>query len=221
MRKLTIPLFRFNELELEARKKAIKGISEIYDPFEVYVGDFEKSINGFVETMGLRFNRYACFNWSIDPVVSFNIVFSETYEIHELNLRGRRLQKWLYNNFWNRVTQGKYYGKVLCEEDKAGRRYCRSVFRESRIIADKEACVFSGTVYDTYFTGPIIEFISLRNPNEFVSVEGIIRDALLSGFTAFKEDIEYYRSDEGVSEYIDANDFEFLKDGTFYKDSLM
>ena len=217
MRKLTIPLFQLDELEPEPRARAIGEISEIYDPFGLYVGGFGKSINGFVEAMGLRFNRYARFDWSIDPVVDFNIVFAETYETNELNLRGRRLQKWLYNNFWQKITQGKYYSKVLCEEDKAGRRYCRSIFRESRVIVDKEACMFFGTVYDTYFTKPIIEFISLRNPNEFISIEGIIRGALLSGLTAFKEDIDYYKSDEGVSEYINVNDYEFLKDGTFYK----
>ena len=218
MRALKIGLYQLDELEPDARAKAIKEISEIYDPFDFYAGEFDKSISGFVEAMGLRFNRFTSCRWAIDPDISFNVVFSEDYELHELKLQGRRLQKWLYNNFWGKITQGKYYGKTV--KDDSNSLKFRHVFRHSNIITDKNACVFSGTVYDTYFIQPVINFIETRYPCESLFTEDVVGYAITQGLLAFKEDMDYYRSDEGVSEYTDANDFEFLKDGTFYKDNL-
>lgn len=197
----------------------MQEILRVYDSFEFYVGDFERSINGFIEAIGMKFNNRYNVTWRLDPTITFSVTYAEPCGLNALRPRGRRLQKWVYNRFWEKITQGKYYGRVIQERAINGYN-CRHVFRHSNIIVDKAACVFSGTCYDILFIKPIIDFIDERYPCDTASFGGLVCTALMNGLKGFKEEMDYHKSEEGVSAYAEANGFEFLKNGEFYTHNL-
>lgn len=127
--------------------------------------------------------------------------FTSHYSEEEDNLKGVRLLKYLVNNYWNDLYLPKTYWS---------RNYKKK--RKSRVFVSDD-CVLTGYCIDYEILKPIYDF--LKAPDETTLYE--LMDKCLDGFfKACRDDMEYQFSEETFAESCEANDYEFLSDGTMF-----
>ncbi len=118
-------------------------------------------------------------------------------------IRGNRLRTWIVNNLLPDLTSTKYYGKRYGENAK---------FRFSKIFTEVDECNLTGVCFDYDFLKPLMDFV--KKPNKYVDNYQL---ALTSLNRIAQELIDaerdYFYSDEGFSEYCEADNMEFLQDG--------
>jgi hypothetical protein len=77
-----------------------------------------------------------------------------------------------------------------------------------------DCCVLTGYCIDYDILKPLYDFI--KTPNDSETLEDILYDCLQSWVYACQDDYETQRSFEYVSEFLDANNFEFTENGELY-----
>ena len=73
---------------------------------------------------------------------------------------------------------------------------------------------FTGYVFDENLLDPIRAFI--KKPNVSTTYQGLIDDCLSEWVKAYISDWEYAYSDEGIDDFLIANEYEFEKNGKRY-----
>ena len=74
--------------------------------------------------------------------------------------------------------------------------------------------LLTGMCYDADMLSPIWDFMD--SPSDGVTYEELITDCFYQLEQVLKADDEYQHSDEAISETIEANAYQFTKDGNFY-----
>lgn len=194
MKTVTINLFEFDELSEEAKRIAVRHFQEDDTLDESVHSDSMQSLNAFNELFKIQL-----INWHPNGLYKPGYRLLEDDQI--LDLSGRRLQKYLWNNY-GEIYKGKFYY-----------RFGRS--RHSRIlIHGAGSCPFTGCVYDDVVLNPVYDFINARNP------EGNFRqliDACLNLLSATVEsETEYIYSKEGIEELIGNGEYWFTEIGRLY-----
>lgn len=127
--------------------------------------------------------------------------FTSHYSEEEDNLKGTRLLKYLVNNYWNDL----YLPKTIW-----GHNY--KTKRKSRVFVSDDS-VLTGYCMDYEILKPIYDF--LKSPDDNTLYE--LMDRCLDGFfKACRDDMEYQLSEEAFAESCEANNYEFLSNGTLF-----
>jgi len=192
MRIIETEVFEFDELSDEAKEMAITGFRED----EYFWGeDDRKTLEEFEKIFPVKVGRWeygychSYINFEMDTWVDNDV----------LSFTGVRLLKYLVNHYWHNLFKGKF----IC-----GDKYPK--FRHSKVIFDN-SCVLTGCCLDMDILNPIYEF--LKKPDEHTTLEELMRDCLQSWLSACDNEVEYQNSDEAIIERIEANSYEFTKDG--------
>lgn len=127
--------------------------------------------------------------------------FTSPYSEEEDNLKGVRLLKYLVNNYWNDL----YIPKTIW-----GHNY--KTKRKSRVFVTND-CVLTGYYMDYEILQPIYDF--LKAPDNTTLYE-LMNKCLNGFFKACRDDMEYQLSEEAFAESCEANNYEFLSDGTLF-----
>lgn len=118
-------------------------------------------------------------------------------------ISGNRLRTWIVNNILPDLTSTKYYGKRYGENAK---------FRFSKIFTEVDECNLTGVCFDYDFLKPLMDFV--KEPNENVNNYQLARtDLNMIAQELIAAEMDYFYSDEGFSEYCEAENIEFLRDG--------
>lgn len=215
MKTIRIKIYKFDELNQEAQSKAIEDFrNNGVDTYFIY-DDAYNSVKAFNEVFGTREGS----NSWLD--VSTNHINDAILE-----LKGFRLQKYIWNNYYNSLFKPKFYNaiadnKILIHpcievhkyDVSKGSRCSSSNFYFSR-IQKNNSCVLTGVCYDDDLLQPIYEFLEKR---DFSNCSATFYDLLNECFHNLKEsienEVEYRNSDEAIIEDIHENDYEFTKDG--------
>lgn len=208
MRTIEIKVYSFDELNEEAKETALYNfkpcIDFIYD-------DARQTILNACELLGLKTSS----NSWLEP--DLNCI-----DDNIMNLSGLRLRKYFLNNF--ELYKGKHYNVKANKPIKHNRVVTKGPFKTGNYFVayysaiQKEACsILTGMCYDDYFLRPIYDLIAFKDKNlKNKTFEDVIIDCFHSLEKTLKSEEEYSYSEEGKTEEIIANDYEFLEDGSIY-----
>lgn len=189
----TYEAYNFHELTRVAQAKAYNHWLE-YDDYKC---DEENraTLYAFERIFNVKADK-----WSYDRY-TYIYRFTSYYSEEENNLKGTRLLKYIVNNYWHDL----YIPKTIW-----GHNY--KTKRESRVFVTND-CVLTGYCMDYEILQPIYDF--LKVPDNITLYE--LMDKCLNGFfKACRDDMKYQLSEEAFAESCEANDCEFLSDGTLF-----
>jgi hypothetical protein len=211
MKTISINLYQFDELSEEAKQNAIDHFREselFYTPF--YVDEANNTLEKFCDIFSIKYR-------SIDYLEPYRNDYSIHLDDNILALTGQRLANYIWNNHKKDIFKGKYYGKLVktfkdgspievSKEHPAGMRHIK---RYSKILLDN-SCVLTGVCYDQDVLDPIYKF--LEHPKE-LTIEELIDRCIKNLCKSVRSEYEYQTSNEGLTEYINNNDYWFTIDG--------
>ncbi len=205
MRTIRIKLYKFNELSDQAKQQAIEDYrnQDNYDGNYSEIGD---SVKAVIELFNLKTGR----QW--DDIRTGHI------EDSILELKGVRLYKYLINNYYNELFTPKYIGSK--DRKITGKQFIFEVRKDykgndytqiySRLFKDN-CCPLTGVCYDNSLLDPVYSFLS--RPGKNITFEDLIRDIENAITKCYRDEEEWINSDEYITENIEANEYEFTKDG--------
>jgi len=218
MRTIRTKIYSFDELGTEAKENALNQYRNNNLNHDFIYNDAYKTVKVFNEVFDLKEGRNS---W---------LDFSTNFENDIEDLKGLRLQKYILNNYGNDLFKRKYlkHGELTKEEPKKWHRMRKSyvinqgpnkgLFSSSyysNLFIDN-SCVLTGMCYDDDMLKPIYDFLNQREFNENETFETILNECFTAIEKTIENDKEYRESDEAIIEEIEANEYEFLKDGNQY-----
>ena len=218
MRTIRTKVYSFNELSNEAQQTAIEKFRNNGIETDFIYDDAEKTVEAFNSLFGTSSGR--------DSWLDVN---TNNFDDDVLNLKGFRLQKYLWNNYYNALFKPKFLNaiadnKILIHpcievhkyDVSKGARCSSSNFYYSR-IQKTTSCVLTGVCYDDDLLQPIYDFLLKRDfSNCTITFYHLLNDCFESLKNSIENEIDYRNTDEAIIEDLEANDYDFLKDGTQY-----
>lgn len=188
MREIRVTIYEAHELSEEAFDHAYNEWLEHYH--YVWGEENRQTLKAFERIFPVKvvYYEYDAYNYSY--------VFEFT-ENAIANLTGIRLLRYLYNNYWHDITEGKYYSR-------------RGKSRRSKVIVSFD-CPLTGYYLDNVILGPVMDF--LRNPREGITFKQLMNECLDAWGQGCVEDVRYCTSQEAFIEECEANGWEFFEDG--------
>lgn len=193
MREETRTIYKFSELSETAKQYAIEKYRDHSVDYEIHwQHELFESMKAVFDTAGIKIKDYQLGAYSYSYV---KIDMDESI----YNLTGARALGWIENNLLSklRVTRAQYL--------KNRKDYFRYGYRIDKI----KDCPLTGYCADHDFIDVLIESVKtgdclgesfkLRLPETYVKL--------------LEQEYEYQRSDEYITETIEANEYEFLESG--------
>ena len=199
-----IKIYNYSDILLPENEHIKNKITKNYKGYNNnrdYI-EFLNTKKKFEESFGIKIknNRY----WS-----------KESHSEKVMNLKGIRLMKYIYNNFFNTIFKGKYFS-IWSKKEKTYKYYKEGYpvlkYRHSKVIFTTD-CALTGVCYDLDILEPIYNF--LKKPSEDTTFEDLIQECIDNFDRAIDKQEEYNSSDEGILESLE--DKEFTEDGKIYQ----
>ena len=198
---ITKNIYRFDELSDEAKEK----VFEYFRTSDIlfWQSESESTVKAIADKFGWT---YSCYSFD-------GIRYTVEYDIDDEDasmLSGKRAFAYIQNNFIDRAKEAKTYwlNHVL---------YCdgrKNWTRKSKISFTIDNCPFTGYCMDCCFSEAWKEYKKNFCKNSTVQdFLDLVAEKLSKDWTS---DNEYQLSDEGLTEMIEANDYEFLEDGRLF-----
>jgi len=207
MRTVRTKIYKFEELSEDAQQKAINKHREVMDNDFIY-DDTHKVVEAFNDVFETKEGR----NSWLD-------VYTDHMEENILELKGLRLQKYLWNNYKNQLFKGKYYS-LWSKKDisyKYHKNGCPVLKSRYSKVLKQNSCVLTGMRYDDDMLQPIYDFLEKRNfSNCTITFYHLINDCFDELRKTVENEIDYRNTDDAIIEEIKANDYEFTENGNIF-----
>jgi hypothetical protein len=211
MRKETVNILMIHELSEEARQSAYEDhLSDgVLYAFE---DENKESLEAFEAIFPITIN-----DWSYDSCSGY-IQFEMYAPLSEIeDMSGLRLSRYLYNNYWDQITEGKYYGKLVntfkdghpipvSSQHPAGVRHVK---RYSKWLRES-CCPFTGYYMDDMLLTPLFKFMNRPDDTTFKELMEQCLDAWVDACIKDRQDQESFEHFVSTAE---ANDWEFTENG--------
>lgn len=202
-RTIRTKIYKFSELSTDAKLKAVDWLRQHNWEYGYACADEgHGSLRKFCEKFGLKW-RSSDFSTN----ASADVRDSEIDD-NILKLSGVRLRTYLLNNYYSLLFERKSYGEYTKHESGKWRykRYSNCQYKET-------CCPFTGVCFDETLLQPIREFIKKPTGSDF---QDLLNDCIQAWVKDVSNDCEAQDGYEYLAEQMEANDYEFLKDGTKY-----
>lgn len=186
-------VYKFEGLTEEGKEEAIKKwrTQIIIDQDFPFIDEYQESLKKFMDIFPVENGRRGDLLWDE------RIRHSD--EIREL--KGKRLVAYLWNHYGHVIYKPKFY-------------YHDGRHRHSKCQVEY-SCPLTGMGSDHALLDPIVQYIS--SPSMWhLDFEQLMDECESSWEQAIQKEEEYRLSDESIREEINANEYEFLADGTPY-----
>ena len=216
MKTIELKVFEIDELQDQAKKRAIDHYRTNYLDNSFIYDDAHETVKKFNEIFGTSEG----YNSWLDVIIP-------DLENQCKELTSLRLRTWIINNYWSYLFKGKYYGKLV-PNFKDGKKIPKSkeypigqrhVKRYSNVIFNND-CVLTGVCYDLSMLAPIYEFLEWDRKQNLYYSNLTLEDLILDCFSELKKDIESEidarNEDEYIIEEIQANNYQYLKNGVIF-----
>lgn len=210
MRTIRTKVYKFDELVVDAQQNAIEQYrNNNVEDFDYIWNDAEKSIIQFVGLFDISIGRNS---W---------LEFESDYDEEIDNLSGLRLQKWLYNNLYDKLfiksyiktfdgfKKHKNIKNKIAENTK--KEYC-TYYSSWKL---DNSCVLTGVCYDDDILEPIYKFLQLREFDNTTLLD-LISECYKNLKKSIDSEIAYNDSDEAIRENLIENDYEFTSNGNLF-----
>jgi hypothetical protein len=220
MKTIEISLYKFDELSEAAQQIAINNERENVDVDYIY-DDAYNTVKAFNNIFGTSEGR----NSWLD-------VDTSNFDDAILELKGFRLQKYLWNNFKDTLYKRKYlkHGELAAAKkpfhkmkkqteitNNCPNKGKISVSYYSNIQKESKNCNLTGVCYDEDILDPIYDFLAKRDfSNCTIDFESLINDCFYELKKSIEDEVEYRNSDEAISEDLSENDQDYTKSGKLY-----
>jgi hypothetical protein len=205
-RTIRTKVYKFNELSEEAKQKAIDSFRNNDIDYSHYSEEITDSAKAVVELFGLKFGR------------RYTDIICSHIDDDILNLSGIRLYKYLMNHYYDDLFTPKYIKSV--DREIRGKQFVFKVHKDykgepytqiySKINRVNDGCPLTGVCYDNDILQPVYNFLKKPDNRTF---EELIREIESAISKAYDNAEEWVNSDEFIKEEIEANEYEFTKDG--------
>lgn len=206
-RTIRTKVYKFNELSQDAQQKAINyWRNENNDcEYQTYFDEITDSVKAVVELFNLKTGKV------------YRDIRTSHIDDNILELKGVRLYKYIVNNYYNDLFKPKYiktldrpvkWKQFLCKIHKGRNGEFTQIYSKLR---KENCCVLTGICYDDDILAPVYEF--LKRPDKNTTFADLISDIESAINKTYTDTEDYINSDEYIKETIEANEYEFLKDG--------
>lgn len=174
--------------------------------------EIKATLNEFCRLFDVR-----CYSWEFDAYshhFRFGIL-NDTLTCFE-NISGIRLATYIWNNYAQYITKGKYFSlwsKTERSEHNPAIRKLKS--RHSRVMLSMEDCPLTGGCYDCNVLEPVIKCLSYQKL--YNSYTELIEDCLDGLFLAAQKECEYVYSMEYFIDEARNNEYEYCSNGSAFR----
>ena len=208
MKTVEIKIFNFEELSPKAKERVIADYSDKeIDTYHIYE-DAYASLKQFNKIFSLKEDTRSFLNLNTDKI-----------EDNILQLEGLRLQKYLYNNFYNEIFQKKIIGSFKTNQKTNHPRIKSEKLRHNNFfnqyyskIHRENCCVLTGGYYDNEILGPIYDFLKLKTFDK-TNFKELLKKCYDNLKETIEKEVYYLTSEESIKENILDNDYYFLITG--------
>lgn len=211
MKTIRTKVYQFNELTEQAKENAISQYRNMEHYNQHYYDEIIESVKAVCELFNLKTGR----QWSD--------IKTSHIDDNICELKGIRLYKYIVNNYWYSLYKRKFLGSIgdnkvikhrmskthfydMCK----GARVNSSNFIYSNVQFDN-CCTLTGVCYDNDILQPVYDF--LKRPNLSTTFEDLMQKIESAISKTFDNTEEWLNSDEFIKDEIEANEYEFTKDG--------
>jgi hypothetical protein len=207
-RTIRTKVYKFNELNETAQQKAIEGFRSKGMDTDFIYDEAHKTVKEFHDIFGTKEGRNSWLDVSTSQI-----------DDNILELKGLRLQKYIWNNYKTALYKGKYFS-LWSKTEKSYKHYKDGYpvlkSRYSKVILDN-CCTLTGVCYDYSLLQPIYDFLERYNDKadyySYMDFDTLINDCFASLEKDVENEAEAQDSDECITEHIEANEYEFTADG--------
>lgn len=201
----TIKTYYFDELPENVQRKAYEKDSHNLDG-EYYNADFRATLEAFEEKFDISVKR-----WEVDSsryTFDFDIMpMCNAEEIRD----PIRLAVYMWNNYGDIIRRGKYYS--------TSGRYIDGKYtykqKRSKALYILDDAALTGCFCDGYILQPIINCLTYKTLYE--TFDDLITDCLNNFFETWRDCLEYAESFDFYKDEANANEWEYLADGTKWR----
>lgn len=220
MKTIEVTLYKFNELSEKAKEVAINNerenvcVNYIYD-------DAYCTVKSFNSVFGTSEGSYSWLD-----------VNTSSFDNSILELRGFRLQKYLWNNYKDTLYKRKYlkHGELAVAKkpfhkmkkqteitSNCSNKGKISVSYYSNIQKESKNCNLTGVCYDEVILKPIYEFLDKRDfSNCTIDFESLLNNCFYELKKSIAKEVDYRNSYEAICEDLIEKDYDYTKDGQIY-----
>jgi len=211
MKTIRTKVYQFNELTEQAKQTAIEQVRYDESDNQPYFDEIIESVKKVVELFDLQTGR----EWTD--------IRTSHIDDNILQLKGVRLYKYIVNNYWSSLFKRKFLGcigdnrvikhrmsKTHFYDMGKGARVNSSNFIYSNIQFDN-SCTLTGVCYDMDILQPVYDF--LKSPGKSTTFEDLMNEIESAISKTFSNTEEWLNSDEFIKDEIEANEYDFTKDG--------
>jgi hypothetical protein len=215
MELIVTAVYELNELSEPAQNKAHEAFIYSHE-YDYEIIDIKKTLNAFCDIFDIKWKN---FDFSEHCYIDYVINLDENI----LNLKGKRLISYLWNNYQNDLFKGKYLKSKTFEaipatkhkyqHFKLSRRnenvYYWCTYR-SNINLENEA-VLTSTYLDMDILEPIYKILREYDPN--TTFEELIDKCLNNFLSQCNINYEYYYSFDNFAELSEINEYRYNEQG--------
>lgn len=215
MELIVTPAYELSELSYTAQETAYQNFTYNHE-YDFELIDIKQTLNTFCNIFDINWKN---FDFSQYCYIDYVINLKEDI----LNLKGKRLISYIWNNYKNDLFKGKYLKSKIFQaipvtkhkyqSFKLSRRN-ENVFYwctyRSNINLENEA-VLTGNYIDMDILNPIYKILKEYDPN--TTFEELINDCLNSFLQACKNEYEYYYSFDNFKEISEINEYRYTEQG--------
>lgn len=210
MRTITIDVFKFSELDDDAKKRALTAVREsvlVHRDFDY--SEYKASLDAFAADLGMEIKDWS---YGLDSC-SVDLDFDD---LRAEYISGARLYTWIMNNVKGLQPGPRVYHVERDTVRHGFKQKERIVKRVSGVYQGDDCCNYTGVFCDETLLTPFREF--LKAPTDETQLGDLVRAAIDSYCAAMLADLEYQESDEYAAEYIENNgdELEFRAYGSIY-----
>jgi hypothetical protein len=187
----TIPVFTFSELGEDAKESVLSEFRNM-DLFD-WADDYLQALKQSLEVFGYELSYYSI-DWQC--AAHSSITISKQRDLDDLS--GIDLYKHIMSNHFSEFYEKKIYGL------KSGKtRVSKFIYTEKPFL--------NGDCFEYNFGEVVKSFLS--SPCKHTTFRQLMEDAAEAVIQAGCDDCEHCYSDEGLAEFIEANEYEFTETG--------
>jgi len=201
MRTIRTKVYKFDELSKKAQEVAADWWRNTNDEIH-WAEENRQSMEEFAKIFPIKVTDW-CYG-SRGEGVSFRFTCEDTIE----ELSGVRLATYIWNNYRSEIYKPKQYW--ICN----GRHNCvgqNAKHRNSKVfLYDEFACPLTGYYMDNEILAPLYAFMKKPGNKDF---KDVLEDCFDAWIKACNNEVEYQNSFEYIAEHLEANEYEFTKEG--------
>ena len=213
MKTIKVKIYSYNELSEKSKEKVKNELINSGYFYEHIFSDAANTLEKFCKIFNIKY-------YNIDFLELYRNNYKLVHKENVLNFHGPRLVSYLWNNYSTEIFKPKFIGNLKTNEyikhnriksplepNKQNNRF-NPYFSGCQISSD---CPLTGVCYDYDILEPLIKVMLCIDLN--TTFEDVLNNCINDLCSAIEKEYNYYCSEDGINEYFEFNERQFLENG--------